>query len=47
MIESIDWESLWETSDQEIFPELFTQTALQVCEICCPRKIPPKANLNR
>ena len=43
MIESVDWESLWETSDQENFPELFTQTVLTVCKICCPRKIPPKS----
>ena len=39
MIESVDWE----TSDQENFPELFTQTVLTVCKICCPRKIPPKS----
>ena len=43
MIKSVDWESLWEISDQENLPELFTLTVLQVCEICCPRKIPPKS----
>ena len=39
---AVDWDSLWEISDQENFPELFTQTVLDICDKYCPRKIPPK-----
>ena len=42
-IESVDWNQLWEASCPEEFPKLFTQKILQICESCCPRKVPPKS----
>ena len=41
-IQATNWDCLWESSDPENFPELFTQTVLEICSDCCPRKIPPK-----
>ena len=43
LIESVDWTVLWNTCDSEDFPELFTHTVLQICELSCPKKIPPKS----
>ncbi len=42
LLKLVDWESLWNTSDPESFPELFTLTVLQICELSCPKKVPPK-----
>ena len=38
----MDWDALWEASEPEDFPELFTQTVHQICVLHCPKKIPPK-----
>ena len=40
---SVKWKDLWDASSPEEFPELFTQTVLQICETCCPKKVPPKS----
>ncbi|KAL5248617.1 hypothetical protein ACHWQZ_G017709 [Mnemiopsis leidyi] len=42
MISSTKWAELFDSCDQEDIPELFSQTLLQLCEECCPRKKPPK-----
>lgn len=36
---AIDWDMLWELSNPNSFPDLFTLTLLQISEICCPKKI--------
>ena len=48
MISSVDWNYLWELCyDIDDFVELFTLTTLQICEICCPKKIASKKKPNR
>ena len=42
LISSTKWAELFGTCDEEDVPELFSQTLLQLCEACCPRKKPPK-----
>ena len=44
MLSSVDWAALMGICNQEDFPELFSLTVLQICQSCCPRKIPPKNN---
>ena len=40
MISSVDWSKLWDLSENiDEFVELFTLTILQICEICCPKKV--------
>ncbi len=41
-LDEVDWNLLWECCDYEDFPELFNLTLLQICEICCPKKVPPR-----
>ena len=43
MIKAVDWDSLYDSSDAQNFPELFTQTVLQICNECCPKKIAPRS----
>ena len=40
LFKSIDWKILWDISDPDEFPELFTLVILQVCCIGCPKKFP-------
>jgi len=40
-IESVNWNDLWSSCSLEDFPELFTQTVLQICLTSCPKKTPP------
>ena len=51
MFESIDWKILWDISDPDEFPELFTLFILQVCCIGCPKKVPsskkPNSNITK
>ncbi|XP_063688434.1 uncharacterized protein LOC134821660 [Bolinopsis microptera] len=42
MLSSVDWAQLINLCDKEDFPELFTLITLQICQIGCPKKIPPK-----
>ena len=42
LISSTKWAELFDSCDLEDVPELFSQTLLQLCEACCPRKKPPK-----
>ena len=41
---TLDWNSLWENSNLESFPELFQKTVLNVCQKYSPLKIPNKPN---
>ena len=47
MLSETNWDDLINTCPQESFPELFSLTVLQICEQCCPKKIPPKSTLSR
>ena len=46
LFSSIDWIMLWDISSPDLFPELFTQTLLQICEMCCPKKTAAKSKKN-
>ena len=46
MISSVSWDNLLDLSgDIDEFVELLTLTVLQICEICCPKKVASKRNL--
>ena len=47
MLSETNWDLLINTCPQESFPELFSLTVLQICEQCCPKKVPPKSSLSR
>lgn len=46
LLKSVDWMILKEDCDPEYFPQLFTLVVLQICEIGCPKKIPPTKKKN-
>ena len=47
MISSVDWNELWNLSENiDEFVELFTLTILQICEICCPKKVACRKKTN-
>ena len=37
-LEVVDWENLWSSSSLEDFPELLSNTVLNICEKHCPKK---------
>ena len=48
MISSVSWNDLLDLSgDIDEFVELLTLTVLQICEICCPKKVASKKKSNR
>ena len=47
MISSVDWNELWDLSENiDEFVELFTLTILQICKICCPKKVSLREKTN-
>ena len=47
MISSVDWTELWDLSENiDEFVELFTLTILQICEICCTKKVACRKKTN-
>ena len=47
MISSVDWKELWDLSENiNEFVEPFTLTILQICEICCPKKVACRKKTN-
>ena len=47
LLGSVDWTTLWDTCDDDTFPELFTRTVLEICEKGCPKKKPVSKKKNR